>query len=121
MVPPMIMQPYVENAIWHGLLHRSQPGGLLKLHILQQHDVLYIKIEDNGIGRDETIRLRSRFDLHKKSHGMKITAERLDIINKTYNTDISVAVTDVMNKDNVAGTKVLITLKNILNDRHNCR
>jgi sensor histidine kinase YesM len=121
MVPPMIMQPYVENAIWHGLLHRTRPGGMLQLHILQQSEVLYIKIEDNGIGRDEAMKLRSRFDSHKKSHGMKITAERLSIINKTYNTEISVSVTDVVDKNSVAGTRVVITLKNILNDRHNCR
>jgi sensor histidine kinase YesM len=121
MVPPMIMQPYVENAIWHGLLHRTQTGGMLQLHLLQEDEILYIKIEDNGIGRDEAIKLRSRFDSHKKSHGMKITAERLDIINKTYNTDIRVSVTDIMNGDSVAGTRVLIMLKNILNDRHNRR
>lgn len=112
MVPPMIIQPYVENAIWHGLLHRDMPGGFLKLQVMQQNDMLYIQVEDNGVGREEAEKLKSRFASHKKSHGMKITAERLDIINKTYKTDIHVSVSDVKNNGHVSGTKVLITLKN---------
>jgi LytS/YehU family sensor histidine kinase len=113
MVPPMIIQPYVENAIWHGLLHRDMSGGLLRVQVVQQNDILFIEVEDNGVGRDEAEKLKSRFASHKKSLGMKITAERVDIINKTYKTNINVSVSDVRNNGHTAGTKVLITIKNL--------
>lgn len=118
-VPPLIVQPYVENAIWHGLLHRKEPGGKLDIHLWKNNGILYIEIEDNGVGRDEAMRQKSKTATKQKSHGMKITAERIDIVNKVYNVDAGVAITDVKNETGGNGTRVLITLKYKTNDSHN--
>jgi putative methionine-R-sulfoxide reductase with GAF domain len=110
-VPPMIIQPYIENAIWHGLLHRQEPGGMLKMHVSHNDDTLQILIEDNGIGRKESAQMKSKYHSHKKSHGMKITAERIEIINKIYPVHVSVNITDVVPGGSLSGTRVLIQIK----------
>ncbi len=111
MIPPMIIQPYVENAIWHGLIHRNEPGGKLKLSIWRMNGNLCIGIEDNGVGRIESSKLRSKFNAHKSSHGMKITADRLNIVNKVYGVNAEVQVSDIKEDETITGTRVLLTLQ----------
>lgn len=111
-VPPMIIQPYVENAIWHGLLHRKEAGGKLIVRVWEESEQLHIEIEDNGVGREEAKRLKSKTATRQKSHGMKITAERMDIVNKVYNVNAGTAITDLEDKQgNAIGTRVLVTLQ----------
>jgi len=112
MVPPMIVQPYIENAIWHGLLHRKEPGSKLEIDIWKQNGYLCIKVEDNGVGREEAKRLKSKFSSHKQSHGMMITAKRLEIVNTIYDVGATVEIDDRENgKGMAAGTSVLLRLK----------
>lgn len=117
MVPPMIIQPYMENAIWHGLMHKKTGGGHLEIHIYKEAENLCISIKDNGVGRESSGRMRSRFSEKQKSYGMKITSERLEIMNKVYDMNAHVSVTDAeANGGDATGTIVLIkfryTLKN---------
>ena len=112
MVPPMIIQPYIENAIWHGLMHRKKGGGHLEIDIRKEDENLCITIKDNGVGREAAGRMRSRFADNRKSHGMKITAERLDIMNKAYSMDAKITVTDAAeNAGDETGTIVSIRFK----------
>ncbi len=109
-VPPMIIQPYVENAIWHGLMQKKGRG-LLELTITRQDDKLQFVIEDNGIGREAAQQLKSKTSTRRKSFGMKITSDRLDIINRLYHTKADVQVTDLKHSDGTAkGTRVEITI-----------
>ena len=75
LVPSLILQPYVENAIWHGLLHKEDRGELKVsiLHIREQEEIQYV-IEDNGIGRKKSMELREK---KGASYGMQITEQRL--------------------------------------------
>ncbi len=76
-IPGMLIQPHVENAIWHGLMHR-ETGGQIKVKITQpQEALLRIEVEDNGVGRAAAAEAESKSALTKKSLGQKITAERL--------------------------------------------
>lgn len=105
-IPPMLLQPYVENAIWHGLIHR-QGKGRLDLAITCQDGALHCIIEDNGIGREEARRLRSKSATRRKSMGMAITQDRITIINKLYNANASVEVIDLKDDAGQAqGTRV---------------
>ncbi len=98
-VPPMILQPYLENAVWHGLLHSDQPG---KLHI----SVFPVKngwkctIEDNGIGREAATLLKSKSHRRHESKGMEITEQRLRISAQLGNSAMTVRVIDKKNNDN---------------------
>ena len=80
-IPPMILQPYVENAIWHGLMHKEDRGQLtLKFH---KHDGgIDCIVEDNGVGRKAASALKDKSIRKYKSMGMGITQDRIDIINK---------------------------------------
>jgi hypothetical protein len=111
MVPPMIIQPYVENAIWNGLMHRKEPGGKLDIRVWKNNGTLNIEISDNGIGRGEAEKRKSKTAIKHKSHGMQITAERLDIVNKLYNVNAAVTIRDVVHTDGCGqGTVVLLSI-----------
>jgi ligand-binding sensor domain-containing protein len=111
MIPPMIIQPYVENAIWHGLLHRKEPGGRLCIAIWKNNGALNIEIRDNGIGREESQKRKSKTATKQKSHGMQITAQRLDIANKLYHINATVAIRDITTGNGPAeGTVVLLSI-----------
>lgn len=111
-VPPMLIQPYVENAIWHGLMHKESDDCTLFLRIFaDDNNQLIIEIEDNGIGRDAARELKSKSATLHKSHGMKVTAERIDIINEMYQTKATVHIEDLVYPDGQpAGTKVRLSL-----------
>ena len=112
LIPPLIIQPYVENAIWHGLLHKQTGEGKLQINIWMKDETLQIKITDNGVGREKATALKSNKTLLHKSHGMKITSERLEVINNLYKVNASVEITDLKDDQNQAnGTSVLITIK----------
>lgn len=105
-IPPMITQPFIENAIEHGQLH-TVDGGFIRITFTKKRKMFHIKIEDNGIGR-KSAELNKKSKLHK-SMAMKITKERIDNFNKKYKTDGFLKVEDF---DTVlqTGTKVVISL-----------
>ncbi|HOY19242.1 MAG TPA: histidine kinase [Haliscomenobacter sp.] len=109
-VPPMLIQPYVENAIWHGILHKAEKGKVL-IEISQRVDNVLITIADDGIGRKKAAELKSKSGSTHKSFGMKITAERLSIIKQLYGIDATLTFEDLLHSDgSAAGTKVNLTL-----------
>ncbi|MBL0145867.1 MAG: histidine kinase [Chitinophagaceae bacterium] len=73
LIPSMLIQPYVENAIWHGLLHKEDKGHLVLHFSLSKSGSLNVIIEDNGVGREKATQLKSKQVLKKKSYGMQIT------------------------------------------------
>ncbi len=109
-VPPLLIQPFVENAIWYGLMHKKTPG-MLQVRIFHEGKKCCIEVEDNGIGRQRAIELKSRSATVNKSLGMKMTAERLGVINQLYGTNAVVTTEDLKNeKGEAAGTRVLVCL-----------
>lgn len=92
-VPNMLIQPQLENAIWHGLRY-TESGGFLSLSITTEGKMLSIKIEDNGIGLKKSKELKT---VHQKSHnsrGLTNTYERISLLNNIYDTNISIQFID---------------------------
>ncbi len=111
-IPPLLLQPYVENAIWHGLMHKEE-GGKIDIHVGMEHRpaILIITITDNGVGRAKSAELKSKTATKHKSYGMKVTSERLDLINRVYKTGASVVVDDLLDQaGGAAGTRVTIRI-----------
>lgn len=110
-VPPLIIQPYVENAIWHGLLHKES-GGKLLVSVATTHDnLLTCTVEDNGIGRNRARILKSKTATANKSLGMKLTAERITMLNKHASLNASIEIIDLENDlGEATGTKVILTI-----------
>lgn len=110
-IPSMLIQPYVENAIWHGLLHKEEKGNLLVAFNIKEDNNLVVTIQDDGIGREKASELKSKQVLKKKSYGMQITEDRIEIINRTQNINATCKIEDVTDKSgNVTGTKVVLTI-----------
>ena len=106
LIPPMITQPFIENAIEHGQLHTIE-GGFILISFSKQNNMLNVIIEDNGIGR-KGAELNKKSKDHK-SMAMKITKDRIDNMSKKYRTEGRLIVEDFNKKLNT-GTKVLISL-----------
>ncbi len=107
-VPSMLIQPYVENAILHGLYNRQEKGRL-RISLHGQDDGLLFRVEDNGVGRAEAARISRQTVQPHKSIGMMLTQERLAIINQRYN--VTVSIEDLSGPDGPAGTRVNIFVK----------
>lgn len=93
-IPPMVLQPFIENAIWHGLLHKEGDGRLILRFQYRSDEHIVCEIEDNGIGRKRSKIMRSA-KLNKNSLGLKITKERLDQLNQAEGMNNSFEVIDL--------------------------
>ncbi len=106
MIPPMLIQPYIENAIWHGLRYKEEKG-LLEVDIHQVENELIVSITDNGIGRKQSMALKTHNQKDKESIGLKNTDARIKIINELYKTNMRVRMED-LNTEDGSGTKVTV-------------
>lgn len=107
-IPPLLLQPYIENAIIHGLRNSEKNEKTLKIDILQKDDnLIAILIEDNGIGREKSGELNNtkRESIHQ-SLGSEITNQRIEVYNQHYQSKIKVSTTDL-----ATGTLVEITIQ----------
>lgn len=108
-IPPMLIQPYIENAIWHGLRYKEEKG-YLKIELTQTDtETIKICIEDNGVGRKKSGELKTLNQKKQKSKGMGNIKKRIEILNDMYKDKVDVFVEDAF--DDETGTKVVLTLK----------
>ena len=105
-IPPMLIQPYIENAIWHGLRYKEEKG-LLTVSIQPHGEELLVTIEDNGIGRKKSAELKTHNQKDKDSIGLKNTEARIAIINELYKTNMRVRLED-LDRTTGSGTKVTV-------------
>jgi len=108
LIPPMLLQPYIENAVWHGLRYKKEKG-LLQISLKNLgKDKLQIVIEDNGIGREKSKEFKTTHQKNQNSKGMGNIKKRVAILNEMYADKVDVFIEDIV--DN-GGTKVVLTLK----------
>lgn len=110
-LPPMLLQPFVENAIWHGLSPlKSRPGLLVIKAALTAQAVLQISIADNGIGRAEAARLKAASSLQRQSVGMQLTERRMQLLSTAMQRTIRYQIDDYFPNETESGTVVSIWL-----------
>lgn len=110
-VPPMLLQPYVENAIWHGIMNKEVPGHV-NITIAANGRSLHIAIEDDGIGREAAMQLRQQQSEVHQSMGMSLTRDRLDIMARMNRFVSNIQIEDLYNSHHSpAGTRVNIKLQ----------
>ena len=110
-VPPMVIQPYVENAIWHGLMHKEDNGKVIVSVTEKDDNQLIIKIIDNGIGRKRSAELKSKSATENKSFGLQITSERMDMLNQYYHINATTNIKDLCDDlGNIVGTEVCLVI-----------
>ncbi|CAL2091824.1 Tetratricopeptide repeat protein [Tenacibaculum sp. 190524A05c] len=108
-IPPMLLQPYIENAIWHGLRYKKEKGNLSISIQNETADSIKIVIQDNGIGRKKSMEMKTKNQLKQKSKGMSTIKNRIAILNDMYQDKVAVQISDVL--EDGSGTKVEVTLK----------
>ena len=112
-IPNMILQPYIENAIWHGLSHKKNDKQL-RIRISQSNGITNYEIEDNGVGRKKSAELKSLYRKEHKSKGMELLSKRFKLLAKEYGSDIETKISDVTNNIDITGTLVRINVPILL-------
>ncbi|GAB5401743.1 MAG: hypothetical protein Aureis2KO_33280 [Aureisphaera sp.] len=108
-IPPMLLQPYVENAVWHGLRYKEEKGNLVIDFSQKDKDTVIITITDDGIGRRRSKDLKTENQKKQKSKGMGNIKKRIAILNEMYQDKVDVLVEDAFEDE--LGTRVQLILK----------
>lgn len=107
----MIIQPFVENAIWHGLMPRQGERWVRIKFEMNGDDMLQCTITDNGIGRIAAARLKGENDTQHKSKGLSLVYDRLNILSQQYGQAFAATINDLVDENNVAqGTEVQLQI-----------
>ncbi|WP_282043770.1 histidine kinase [Winogradskyella flava] len=109
-IPPMLLQPYIENAVWHGLRYKIEKGHLNIAIRPKAKDEITITITDDGIGRVRSKALKTDNQKKQNSKGMNNIKKRVAILNEMYKDKVDVIIEDFQDIEDV-GTKVVVTLK----------
>lgn len=108
-IPPMLLQPYVENAVWHGLRYKHEKGVLQITFKKLDISTIEISIADDGIGRAKSKEIKTQHQKKQQSKGMSNIKQRIQILNKMYKNRVGVAVSDLT--VDKGGTLVVLKLK----------
>ncbi len=108
-IPPLLLQPYLENAVWHGLRYRTTKG-ILQLLIKDLGDKLKITMTDDGIGRIKSQALKTKHQKIHKSTGMENTRSRMEIVESLYGNQYDIQIEDASEHPEYPGTKVTIII-----------
>jgi LytS/YehU family sensor histidine kinase len=108
-IPTMILQPYVENSIRHGIRYKRNGEGRIEIKFLKSNSDFLCIIQDNGIGRKKANDYKSQMHVEYQSKGMSLTAERINILNRQLTDPITIEIIDLTDAQNQpAGTKIVI-------------
>ena len=110
-VPPMMLQPFVENSIWHGIANKKDGKGKISINISEEGSLLKCIIEDNGIGRAASALIKKQKGRSHQSRALEITKERLSILSKGKAEDSSIVFEDLKNDEGQSsGTRATIII-----------
>lgn len=115
-IPPMLIQPFIENAILHGISPLKKGGIVDIIVVLIEQGVLKVTIEDNGIGQTASQELKAKRQARNRKNSMGIhnSRERIDIINQTYNTHIQLTIEDLEKEGKASGTRITLLFPDLL-------
>ncbi len=113
-LPPMIIQPFIENAIWHGLRYIDEKG-LLKIEFKQNKQGLLVSIADNGIGRKKSKEIKTKNQKLQNSTGMQNIESRISIMNDLFKTNIKAEIKDAEPEEEHTGTRVELFIPKKIN------
>jgi tetratricopeptide (TPR) repeat protein len=108
-IPSMIIQPFIENAIQHGLRTLSGKGGVLKIQFRKRGKNLFCEVDDNGIGIEASRKMKEQMFIKHQSHGMELTQKRLELVGKLSKTNYGISIINKKNeKGEPDGTMIII-------------
>jgi ligand-binding sensor domain-containing protein/two-component sensor histidine kinase len=115
-IPTMILQPYIENSIRHGIRLKQDGVGLIEIKFKKSNGDFICIIQDNGIGRKKAEEYKSTIHVEYQSKGMSLTAERINILNRQLTNPITIEITDLTDNHNQSvGTRITIRFPGAIN------
>jgi len=112
-ISPMVLQPFVENSIRHGIRYRNDSNGHIKIVVTHYEKGLRFIIEDNGVGREIAGLYKSINPIEYQSKGISLTEQRINLMNRNRKEKIEILLTDIKDEKNAtAGTRVVINYPN---------
>jgi two-component sensor histidine kinase len=108
LIPPLLLQPIIENAIWHGLLHKENGGGKISISLKIEEDAIICDISDNGVGKVISQNIEGAKSY--KSVGLKITKERVTTLNSNSQDKFQIKISDLYKNHKETGTLVKLTI-----------
>jgi ligand-binding sensor domain-containing protein len=109
-IPAFLIQPFIENAIWHGIMGLKETGRI-DIEFQKNQNQLTCIVEDNGIGRKRSMELKTAVPVTKQSYGIALVESRLELLNNLYDIDMKILFVDLYNEDGQpSGTRVIINL-----------
>lgn len=116
-VPSMLLQPFAENSIWHGVMNRKEnEHKKITIRVHKEANRIVCEIEDTGVGRKEALKIKQQKTKKYESMGMKVTQNRLELFQLRYKTPLRFNIKDLKNRENqVLGTKVNLEIPIINN------
>lgn len=110
-VPTLLIQPFVENSIWHGVMLKPSQEGFVSISIVEKSSSIVISVDDDGVGRAEAGRIREKSEKSgRKSRGYQITQQRINLLNTMYGNKFKIVTRDKFGPDGIStGTNVTIT------------
>ncbi len=110
-IPAMLLQPYVENCLRHGIRYKTGGMGKIDIHFYIEHGHLCCSVKDNGAGREKTAALKSQQHIEYQSKGMSLTQKRIELLNRMTDDVITTTIIDCKdNEGNPTGTEVLVRI-----------
>ncbi|MGE5106322.1 MAG: hypothetical protein ACM3H8_02165, partial [Sphingobacteriales bacterium] len=110
-IPSLLIQPFVENSLRHGLRNLSDRNGKIEITFYQNNKVVTCQIKDNGVGRDKAAEYKSKQHIEYQSRGMNLTNKRISLLNSVSEKKISLNISDLKdNNDNPIGTLVELNI-----------
>lgn len=118
-VPPMLIQPFIENALAHGLINKVN-NGKLTVSFKQKENIIQCTITDNGIGRQKAMEIKKKSKYGDKAMGIRLTKDRLKLLNMQTSSMIAFKIIDLKDDlGNASGTKVILNLPKKININEN--
>lgn len=115
-IPTLLIQPFVENAIWHGIMLKDDQTGWVKIDLVEEGRLIKCTITDNGVGREFANRILQQRNNGHKSRGSQITQQRIDLLNSMYQEKFNIQYEDLYDIDGLSmGTKVHVSIPKEIN------
>lgn len=109
-IPSMLIQPFVENALVHGLLHK-EAAGYVEIRLIKNEKFLICSITDNGIGREAAAIIQKQKGLVHESMAVRLSTERVDMLARLSNHKVSIEINDIKDaQGTIIGTCVTIEI-----------
>lgn len=109
-VPPLVFQPFLENAVWHGLMSKKGPKSII-VRVFRNEESVVVSIKDNGIGRVESQKMNANQTIQKQSIGISLSADRLKFFNQSERVNYQFVIFDHEGTPLQNGTEVVFYLK----------